>query len=612
MMTTMQEKFLLSIEDEATRFELRFVMDKAWRQNVSNLCLQVGYPNLDASVWVASLDAMESRAAQAEENIRKARRARMGLMTTSTSMLPDHVPAVAQVLCPIPSARNFSVNSMNGIQTRDRQDSCASAAEALERSHISNDADRGHFKSSSFEDFTNIFHRLQGESTDSVNLRKAAKLRNSSGSFLDEVLAYIQTQNLPFQHVDVWVPSHRPDHVQESKSDAEDVCKCLLHSGHGTRCDLDPTLFQQFHQFGDYSANFSFSPGVGLPGRVFQSGKPSWECRLDQSDVEHFPRSDIAKIYAIKTGLGIPLDTESFGCIVVILYSVQDIPEDPKKVEKWMSDFSRFGPRPQWKLVVEAGYQALAPRFDGTCKSDQNPYKPGIVQDLGYSSISFTDSVSSQNVATKKRAMSQDNAISETISRSVSNSSVSTRDHSNTETVRDQEIAMAKLLGDHMPPWEVSISAPSVSPHYYMTLRLLLLRSPDDRSREENELIDLIRKGYNGYVQDKTRSSTEIAQLLVKDWFGLKLAAASTPAKHDTATKSKGSEVALPPSHSLVGWFSSTGTVLPCLAPVLPASSRNAHLFSDVYGDHKKRRLLDDLTDAINIVDENESSDLIF
>jgi hypothetical protein len=523
MMTTMQEKFLHSIEDEATRLEIRFVMDKAWRQNVYNLCLQVGYPNLDASAWMECLDGMESRAAQAEENIRKARRARMGLVTTTTTTaLPDNHPHAGTRSPPI--VRNSIIST--SIQTKDRQDSFASTTKAMERAHISNNANHGHFKSNSFDDFTNIFHCLERESTETINVRKAAKLRNSSGSFLDEVLTYIQTHNLPFQHVDVWVPSHRPDQQQESKFNWEDFGECLLHSGHATRCDLDPTLFRQFHEFGDYSANFTFLPGVGLPGRVFKSGKPSWECRLDQSDANHFQRSNGAKTHGIKTRLGIPLSTESYGRIVTILYSIQDVSEDPRKVEKWMSDFSAIGPRPKWKLVVESGSQTVAPKVAGSFMSDEEyNNKPMYEQASVYSTFGSPDSTTSQISARKKRSTSQDNLCMEIISRSVSSASVSTRDLSNLESDQDQEIAMATLLGRYAPKRNVASALPS---------------------------------------------------------------------------------------HSLVGLFSSTGSVLPCITPVFSEASHHSHILNDVYGEHKKRRLLDDLTDAINIVDENEPSGIMF
>jgi hypothetical protein len=49
-------------------------MSKKWRQNIFNLCLQVSYTQIDASAWLECLDAMDRRAAETDEKIRKARR----------------------------------------------------------------------------------------------------------------------------------------------------------------------------------------------------------------------------------------------------------------------------------------------------------------------------------------------------------------------------------------------------------------------------------------------------------------------------------------------------------------------------------------------------------
>jgi hypothetical protein len=92
---------------------------------------------------------------------------------------------------------------------------------------------------------------------------------------------------------------------------------------------------------------------------------------------------------------------------------------------------------------------------------------------------------------------------------------------------REEEIRIAALLGDHMPGAEVpSTGEPTDSagqPHsvglaHFMSLRLSLLRLPDRRSEEENALLDIIKRSYQGFSRDANRSSKEIASLLVKDW----------------------------------------------------------------------------------------------
>jgi hypothetical protein len=77
ILSSLQEKFLQSISTEASQLELKFNITKQWRTHFSNLCLQVGYENLDARDWIASLEELERRATIAEENIRKIRQKRM-------------------------------------------------------------------------------------------------------------------------------------------------------------------------------------------------------------------------------------------------------------------------------------------------------------------------------------------------------------------------------------------------------------------------------------------------------------------------------------------------------------------------------------------------------
>lgn len=56
---------------------------------------------------------------------------------------------------------------------------------------------------------------------------------------------------------------------------------------------------------------------------------------------------------------------------------------------------------------------------------------------------------------------------------------------------------------------------------HFMSLRLLLLRSDGRRSESEKELLDVVKKSYEGYAKDNKRSNTELASLLARDWMFL-------------------------------------------------------------------------------------------
>ena len=65
----------------------------------------------------------------------------------------------------------------------------------------------------------------------------------------------------------------------------------LKHVGHSVRDDIE-SIWSLYHmnQFGKYSSHFAFSPGEGLPGRVFTSGEPTWDDSIQNSSRGAFPR----------------------------------------------------------------------------------------------------------------------------------------------------------------------------------------------------------------------------------------------------------------------------------------------------------------------------------
>lgn len=57
---------------------------------------------------------------------------------------------------------------------------------------------------------------------------------------------------------------------------------------------------------------------------------------------------------------------------------------------------------------------------------------------------------------------------------------------------------------------------------HYMSLRLLILRASSERSRQENEMLDVIQNSFRGYSSGKCRSDRELAYLIAKEWHYLK------------------------------------------------------------------------------------------
>lgn len=515
MMSTLQDQFLESINQESTRLELRFNMKKMWRSHFSNLCLQVGCNMLDASSWIASLEDMELRGAQAEENIRKARRRRMGealkadiraapqgvffagmpvKRPESCQRLNDEEPNTKRVKAEV-VASTTGLQSSNGssgtIGTTVTDFSGASSEEGSEADFIQNmlDMSTDHGNSLHPQESSDYFAiaELFGEFAESESRPIAAEhqprpyqnVRNNCGPFLDEIVTYMETNNLPFQHADVFVPSYPPT-GQGKEGELR-----LFHAGHVTRSDLDPVNFCQVHEYGEYSVKFSFAPGVGLPGRVFASGEPSWESGIHMADPKVFERAGGAKVYGIKTALGIPLVTSAIGKIVVSMYSTHELEKDPVMMEKIKTDFAKYTPEPKWQLVVDmAG--ANAAQLSGTVAA-----APGTMMHVDHNAVHRERSSSTASTSSNR-----------------------------SEPPEDEEQQIATLLGDYMPLSDApSSGAPTALVEDFMSLRLMLLRPSTKRSAEENEMLDVIKNSFRGY---KRRGDKELAFLIAKDWHYLK------------------------------------------------------------------------------------------
>jgi len=64
--------------------------------------------------------------------------------------------------------------------------------------------------------------------------------------------------------------------------------------------DLD-----QFETFRSISEATTFDPGIGLPGRVLESGKPAWI--IDVTQDPNFPRAKLSKNLGVKAGFAFPI-----------------------------------------------------------------------------------------------------------------------------------------------------------------------------------------------------------------------------------------------------------------------------------------------------------------
>jgi hypothetical protein len=170
--------------------------------------------------------------------------------------------------------------------------------------------------------------------------------RLHSAPFLAKVTAYLQRHDVPFEHMDVWVPSFVPG-LEGDRTSAR-----LYYAGSATTDKLvgedgktsrSLTSEEQFslYAFGDYSQRFSFDLNCGLPGRVYGSGRHAWEQGVHNASHNRFERCGGAFQWGVKTAVAIPIASPNVGRMVVALYSCLDRPKDEDIVAKLYKELTR-------------------------------------------------------------------------------------------------------------------------------------------------------------------------------------------------------------------------------------------------------------------------------
>ena len=270
----LEDAFFQSIQSPLVRSEMRFHMQKNWRELFSNYCVHVDQP-VDASQWLSSIEELERRASASKDNARRQRRKlMMRCALNQDSQNPD--PGVF-------IENNSAHPSLDQITRKPSSDPSDDLLLLF--------SDKSIFESSSVDMDAN-----------SVTATKTVLHKNA---FLSKVLKYLKKYDIPFEHVDAWVPSYI---VGEDGTGSQKCRLCFAgadtidHRGKSKEID---DQYHSFIAFGEYSERFSFAVGCGLPGRVYQSGIPTWEQSVQNAPFKHFERCGGAMQYGISTVVGI-------------------------------------------------------------------------------------------------------------------------------------------------------------------------------------------------------------------------------------------------------------------------------------------------------------------
>ncbi len=116
---------------------------------------------------------------------------------------------------------------------------------------------------------------------------------------------------------EVWLPSENRAYFEYSK-----VCYSST---------------KEMERFRMESEGFKFSPGVGLPGRVWSSKKHEW---IDNVTLNgKFPRQQLAVNSGLKSAVGIPVISDS-DVIAVMIYLTSELLEEDEKTIEFISNIA--------------------------------------------------------------------------------------------------------------------------------------------------------------------------------------------------------------------------------------------------------------------------------
>lgn len=454
----LEESFFHSILCQLERAEIKFHMQREWRELFSSYCMSVGQP-LDADAWLSSVEEMDRRESMARDAARMARRKLM--MGYALSQDTRH------------AGRGVFIEQTE----EDRLVAAGAKADADLQRGLAMKGDGATI--SVMESLGVSAAEIHSDMNGKSSLLHAAP-------FLIKIVNYMKRHNVPFEHIDAWVPSFvaGPDGGEDGGEPGQQCRLCYAGSattevqvppdGAGPPQPLSQDDLFNLMAFGDYSQKFSFDVGFGLPGRVYQSGVPTWEQSVQNAPHQHFERCGGAVQWGIKTVVGIPVPSPNVGRVVVTLYSRHDRAKDPELVGRLCEEFARHMPSPKWKLVVDIGLPA-APKAPAERVASSNASVTASTTDLAASSA-------------LEGCGGRDARIDEVVA----------------------------LLGEHMPS-DPSSPVARYLPGF-MSLRLMLLRP--SRSDDDEELVRTMMGSYASYTS-AGRTKNDIALMMARDYMFL-------------------------------------------------------------------------------------------
>mmetsp|Transcript_24551 Transcript_24551/g.41771 ORF Transcript_24551/g.41771 Transcript_24551/m.41771 type:complete len:726 (-) Transcript_24551:92-2269(-) len=493
-LSRLELRFVNSIVEPVERSEIKFHMQREWRDYLAALCTVLNI-RFEATEWLKSIENMENRIALATTRDRSVkRRLMMGKAIETDACAAEAMPGVFIDHSQPHEEIDFDLLA-SAIETNDYDDTdfrnlYLSLVDDPAPSTSATVSDNSSQRSS--DDPTQSSPQKSSVARKGLLMSSAAPNFKFAAPFLARAASYIEHNQLPFEHIDIWVPTMTTS--LDDPSGATSLQPCLgsgaLNIRPGRLCfagsyslDVhmvnDPqtstlkkkTLSQEsvynLLLFGSYSEKFSFSSGCGLPGRVYESAVPAWEQFITNAPSHLFERRGGAMQFGIKTALGLPIESTNVGRIVLVMYSTQDREKDDYLVANIISDLQKLNPCPRWKLVVDMG-------------SGGNDTAP-------------------QSTSHQLQAPSMQSNQSE---------------FNEADIIKSSQIKeLISILGENMPSDYSSPLGQQIND--IMSLRLVLLNS--SRSPDEEQLVDSILLLFGSYLK-AGRSRADISQMVTRDY----------------------------------------------------------------------------------------------
>lgn len=127
---------------------------------------------------------------------------------------------------------------------------------------------------------------------------------------------------------------------------------CLSPDGKRLKCCLTwHSSSENLEEFSKKTKEFTFPPGIGMPGRVWSSKKPEW--RKDATIDGDFPRANITKESGLKAAMGIPVIAKDKVIAVLCFFVRRQRNEDERLIGLVSSVATQLGVAIERKRMQE-------------------------------------------------------------------------------------------------------------------------------------------------------------------------------------------------------------------------------------------------------------------